>query len=211
MMIVMALLIVKQHGFNDITSGGSLPVKYTNNHSTSLTKGDPFTKIPEFNTLEYKNSSTWSTHCNPNNNPACVGTDMTYYKVTSADTGNKVTISPDYFDGRGSTANIGNWMVDYLDHITLVNQGSREREVTYKLKHNGVILAFVRDENGEIKNDYPLSYKVSLATSEYGAELRDYFEYKIKVPAHSIVRYVVDYNLLANSSGYIEHGATLND
>ena len=73
----------------------------------------------------------------------------------------------------------------------------------------GVILAFVRDENGFIDESYDPKYCIKVNSSTYGDKIDDQFTYTIKVPAHSIVRFSVDYNLLANSYGTISHKAKL--
>ena len=39
----------------------------------------------------------------------------------------------------------------------------------------------------------------------------DIFEYVVTIPANSYVQFTVEYNLLANSSGYIKHTARLMD
>ena len=42
--------------------------------------------------------------------------------------GNPICIDSDHFDGLGYTANIGNWMIDYMENYTLVNHGNNERK-----------------------------------------------------------------------------------
>ena len=39
----------------------------------------------------------------------------------------------------------------------------------------------------------------------------DIFEYYVVVPANGYLQFTVEYNLLANSSGYIKHTAELLD
>ena len=100
--------------------------------------------------------------------------------------------------------------IDYIDTLTLVNQGDNIRKVTYSMTHNGVILAFIRKADGSVDDaSYPLSYCVKIIGSSYGDAIDDCFNYTVIVPAHSVVRFAVDYNLCANSSGSIRHSVTL--
>ena len=61
-----------------------------------------------------------------------------------------------------------------------------------------------------ISKTYEPKYCLRVHASEYGDAIEDPFVYTVEVPAHSIVRFSVDYNLLANASGYIKHTATLD-
>ena len=96
---------------------------------------------------------------------------MTQYINVDYDTKKPIELNYLHYDGRGSIMNIGNWMVDYIDTITLVNQGDKEREFTYSLKHSGVILAFVRDEQGFTSEYYIPSYNTMINSSKYGAAI----------------------------------------
>ena len=143
---------------------------------------------------------------------------MTRYITIDYETGQPIIIGPEYFDGRdmtekdstsdgtGTNANIGNWMVDYIDTFTFVNQGDHARTVTYRINHTGVILAYVRGADGEVDKDaFAPKYCVRIGSSSYGQAITDTFSYSVKVPPHSVVRFSADYNLLANSTGYITH------
>ena len=195
--------------FNDRTAAGELPVTYENNYFTSSRGGKPYAKINNLITQPFKNVLKWNTHINPNSSSNAVGTDMTNYITVDHETKEPVTIDIEHYDGRGQIANIGNWMVDYIDTITLVNQGDKVRKLTYSMSHTGVILAFIRDKNGLVDASYTPKYCAKLGNTVYGDAIDDRFIYSIEVPAHSVVRYSVDYNLLANSSGNIQHSMTL--
>ena len=119
----------------------------------------------------------WYTHISYFDNNNAVGTDMTDYINVDYKTKNKIEIDSAHYDGRGKAPNIGNWMVDYIDTFTLVNQGNKERKFTYSLKHTGVILAFVRDENGFVDKDVKPRYYTKVAASSYGDAIEEYFEY----------------------------------
>ena len=198
--------------FNDKTVSKILPVSFTNPYFTTSKSGPEFSEIPDLQSKSFVNQSTWVTHINPNGTANAVGTDMTRYITIDYETGQPIVIDPMHFDGRCTNANIGNWMVDYIDTFTLVNQGDKDRTVTYRLGHNGVILAYVRDQNGQADiNAFAPKYCVRINSSSYGAAITDPFVYTVKVPAHSVVRFSVDYNLLANSTGYITHKLELGD
>ena len=194
--------------FNDATASDYLPVSYTNPYYSTTYTGTPYGKLTNMKAKEHY-SWSWTTHISAFDNASAVGTDMTDYINVDYKTKKKIEIDSAHYDGRGKAPNIGNWMVDYIDTFTLVNQGNKAREFTYTLKHTGVILAFVRDENGFIKQDIQPKYYIKVNASSYGDTIEDLFEYTVKVPAHSIVRFSVDYNLLANSYGTISHRAYL--
>ena len=208
--------------FNDKTTSNFLPVKYKNTMFSTTSRGPAFSLIPNMQTKTFTNNNHWVTHINPNSTAVAVGTDMTRYITTDFETGEPVIISPLNFDGRDQTpqddksdgtgiqANIGNWMVDYIDTLTLVNQGDTDRKVTYNMSHSGVILAYIRGADGEVDHEaFTPKYCVKINASQYGAAITDLFKYEVVVPAHSVVRFSVDYNLLANSNGYIRHNLEL--
>ena len=195
--------------FNDATVSDYLPVKYTNPYTSTSSSGTPYSKLKNM-TSKTIEGWAWYTHISYFDNNKAVGTDMTDYINVDYKTKNKIEIDSAHYDGRGKAPNIGNWMVDYIDTFTLVNQGNKERKFTYSLKHTGVILAFVRDENGFIDKDVNPRYYTKVAASSYGDAIEEYFEYTVTIPAHSIARFSVDYNLLANSYGTIQHRVYLD-
>ena len=197
--------------FNDATPSGDLPVHYSNPYylKNKNETGTPFDAIPasSFTTQNYDGVTTWQTHITPNSCDS-VGTDMVDFHTIRNDT--KASIVADYkhYDKTGKAISIGNWMTDYIDTITLVNQGNKERTFTYKLKPHGAIVAFVRDENGFISDTYSPRYAIDYYATGY-THIVHPFEYSVKVPAHSVKQFSVNYNLLANSYGTIDHSARL--
>lgn len=194
--------------FNDLTPAGNLKVNYENPYFTSNRSGTKYTPVTGMVTKTFEDASTWVTHINPNSTANAVGTDMTKYITHDYYDYSDICIDYMHYDGRGSVANIGNWMVDYIDTLTFVNQGDTVRKITYRMSHSGVILTFIRDAEGFIDGSYEPTYNVAIASSTYGDSIYKYFQYEIEIPAHSVVRISVDYNLLANSNGFISH--TLN-
>ena len=96
-----------------------------------------------------------------------------------------------------------------MDYFTFVNQGDEDREVTINLKNTGSVCVFLRDKNGKpIKSSamFTIMQKVDKG-EEY--HIQNDFTYTFKVKAHSIKQFIMDYNLLANSCGYVVHKVTL--
>ena len=197
--------------FNDKTNACNLPVTYENPYyvNGSYRTGTPYTTISKYTTQYMTGKTSWNTHINPNNTSNAVGTDMTFYKTIDNATGKEICIDYMHYDGRGKIVNIGNWMVDYIDNITLVNQGDKTRTFTYKLVQSGVLLAFVRDKDGFISDTYTPKYAMRQGTSNYGDGFEDLFIYTVNVAPHSVLQFSVDYNLLANSYGNVVHSASL--
>ena len=197
--------------FNDnhgVSEDIYLPVEYTNKiEAGAATNG---TKYAAFNVVN-NNVSQWSwyTHINPQNNNSAVGTDMTAYHTVDHN-GNPIVIDYLHRDGRGQAANIGNWMIDYMDHYTFVNHGKVDRKVTLNMYHSGVIAVLVRNPDGSLRSDFTPQYAVRLASSSSGAAIEDLFEYTVTIPAGCYVQFVVEYNLLANASGNIQHNVLLH-
>lgn len=187
--------------FNDLTKPQDLPVTFTNYYVDEL----PKEKIPylKLNSVAHQQTLNYfASHMNPQNAHDVVGTDMTKY-YTINDKGEEICIDADHLDGHGNVSNIGNWMMDYMDYYTFVNQGDQDREVTIDMRNTGSICVFIRDKNGKLTRFAPqfTIMHTSLNGPEYS--IKDHFEYTIKIKAHSIKQFIIEYNLLANSCGYV--------
>ena len=195
--------------FSDLTEAQYLPVTYTNYYMDGV-KGSgntPYGKIDS--TAHVQNGREWTTHINPQNNNKAVGTDMTkYYTIDSE--GNEICIDSDHYDGLGYTANIGNWMIDYMENYTFVNHGSKERNIKLSFTNTGSVAVLVRDAEGKYIEG-TAQYTICTTSGAYGQPIMDIFEYYVVVPANGYLQFTVEYNLLANSSGYIKHTAELLD
>ena len=193
--------------FNDNTKGQYLPVTYTNYYDPNVagSGNTPYGKINS--TAHTVNTTKWQTHLNPQSSHTAVGTDMTkYYTIDSE--GNPICIDSDHFDGLGYTANIGNWMIDYMENYTFVNHGEKERKVKVSFTNSGSVAVLVRDKDGKYIEG-TAQYTIVCAASNYGTRIADVFEYTVTIPAHSYVQFTVEYNLLANSNGSIIHTVLL--
>ena len=99
-------------------------------------------------------------------------------------------------------------MIDYMEHYTFVNHGKRNRKVTIGFNNNGCVAVLVRDKNGKLIQGTEQYTIVQKASGNY-AGLSDPFSYTVTVPAGGYVQFVVEYNLVANASGYVRHYAVL--
>ena len=132
--------------FNDHIKQQFLPITFTNYYADDVVEpGTPYGKINS--TAHVKTSTKWATHINPQNNHSAVGTDMTKY-YTINEKGEEICIDSDHYDGLGNKANIGNWMIDYMENYTFVNHGNTERKLFIKFTNNGSVAVLVRDADG---------------------------------------------------------------
>ena len=198
--------------FNDFTLNQMLPVTFDNYYQDELvTQSVPYSKLNS--TKHTQNATMWTTHINPQHTHNAVGSDMTAYYTVDKD-GNKICIDYDHYDGLGHLANIGNWMIDYIDNFTFVNYGKKDRKIVIRMNNVGSLAVMVRDENGKIiKNTPQYTVVVNKSTNE-GKEyeaINDRFVYEVVIPAKKVVQLFVEYNLLANSYGNVTHEVELKD
>lgn len=200
--------------FNDATPAQELPVTFTNYYSDAIQAllaeeirptGAVGEEIPSV--AHVQNRTNWITNVNVQTTPDAVGTDMTSFHTKGPD-GQDIIVGCNWFDTRGRLANLGNWMKDYQEGYTFVNQGDTEREVTVSVLATGAIVAFVRNPDGSIVPGTE-KYYFTYGSNEYGEKFDLGFRYTVKVPAHSVKQFVVEYNLMANSYGHVNHFATL--
>lgn len=190
--------------FSDETANGVLPVSYTNRYASSL----PSTPYAAYDSVEHtvERANTWMTHLNPQNDHTAVGTDMVAFPCTD-ENGNEVVIDNDHADGAGKPANTGNWMIEYQDQFTLVNQGDTERTVTLTLQDHGTLAMLARDGvTGEV-----LEARYTMGLGAGGSSLSGpTYQYDVTVPAHSVRQVALDYLLVACSYGNVTHSARLS-
>lgn len=189
--------------FNDNIGGVDLPVTYTNYYSTSVPSyAKPYSA---YNSKAHTTRSTtsWMTHLNPQNNHRAVGMDMVEFRWHDA-RGNEIVIDNHHADGAGEPANTGNWMIEYQDHFTFVNQGDNDRVIVLKLRDHGTLATLVRDSvTGEV-----LETEFTAGLGESGGVAYN-FTYELTVPAHSIKQVTLDYLLVACSYGSVVHAVEL--
>lgn len=140
------------------------------------------------------------THLNPQNDHGAVGMDMVELLWENR-AGKEIVFDNNHADGSGKPANTANWMIEYQDHFTLVNQGDTDRTVKVNFKDNGTLAMLVRDsQTGEV-----LEARYTMGLCENGNS----FTYTVTVPAHSVKQITFDYLLVACSYGSVKHSATL--
>lgn len=190
--------------FNDLTPAQDLPVVYDNYYDEKATS---YEKIPymKLNSTKHTQHNTyWVTHISSQGCPEGVGTDMTKYNTIKASDGTPICIDDNILDGHGNLANIGNWMVDYMDYFTLVNQGDTEREFSINLNNTGSVCVLLRDNKGKLIKSSPM-FTITSRQQDKEASLDNQFNYVVKIKPHSIKQFIMEYNLLANSCGYVTH------
>ncbi len=186
--------------FSDETKDGMLPVTYTNYYDDNL----PAQAAPyqAYNSTPHtvERATSWMTHLNPQNDHQAIGTDLVEFLWHDED-GNEVIIDNDHADGAGLPANTANWMIEYQDHFTFVNQGDNDRTVKLSLRDHGTLALLVRDsQTGEV-----LKARYTMGLCEDGTS----YAYTLTIPAHSIRQITLDYCLVACSYGSVKHFASL--
>lgn len=188
--------------FGDDDKAGMLPVTYTNYYSNYIPSSAP--AFNKYNSFPHVNNTTsWMTHLNPQNDHRAVGMDMVEF-IWHDQNGKKIVIDNEHADGGGQPANTANWMIEYQDHFTLINQGDTDRTVVLHLRDHGTLAILVRD--GESREVLEASYTAGLGES---SGVFSNYTYEITVPAHSVKQITLDYLLVACSYGSVIHAAEL--
>ena len=193
--------------FNDATPEGKLPVTFSNYYMDDVpAEGEPGAEIPS--TRHEQTLEEWVTHINVQGHPEAVGTDMTSFHTVFGPDQKPVTVGCGWYDTRGKLANIGNWMKDYQDVFTFTNRGESERTVTVHINLTGGLVTFVRNIDGSVVagTEY---FACQRGNEGFGDAFDRAFHYTVKIPAHETVQFIVEYNLMANSTGYVRHSVDL--
>ena len=188
--------------FGDDDKAGRLPVTYTNRYADYVPSvGSPY---KEYNNTDHTvNSTTWMTHLNPQNNHQAVGMDMVEF-IWHASNGAEIIIDNYRADGSGAPANTANWMIEYQDHFTFINQGDEDRTITLHLRDHGTLAILVRDSlTGEVLE---ASYTAGLGEN---SGVFSNYQYQLTVPAHSVQQVTLDYLLVACSYGSVIHAVEM--
>ena len=189
--------------FGDNDKAGYLPVTYTNSYANSVPSYA--TPYSAYNSTDHTvaKSNTWMTHLNPQNDHRAVGMDMVEF-IWHDQNGKEIIIDNHHADGGGAPANTANWMIEYQDHFTFVNQGDNERSVTLHLRDHGTLALLVRDSNsGEV-----LEAAYTAGLGENSGVFSNY-TYTLTIPPHSVKQITLDYLLVACSYGSVMHAVQL--
>ncbi len=188
--------------FDDDDRASRLPVTYTTRYADNVPSST--TPYKEYDNKDHVvNSTTWMTHLNPQNDHRAVGMDMVEFNCRTSG-GKDVVIDNYHADGCGAPANTANWMIEYQDHFTFVNQGDQGRTITLHLRDHGTLAILVRDSvTGEVIDT---SYTTGLAEN---SGVFSNYQYKLTVPAHSVQQVTLDYLLVACSYGSVVHAVEM--
>lgn len=188
--------------FGDDDKARKLPVKYTTRYADRVpSAGSPYAEYDNKDHLV--NSTTWMTHLNPQNNHQAVGMDMVEF-IWHTSNGAEIVIDNYHADGSGAPANTANWMIEYQDHFTFVNQGDQDRTITLHLRDHGTLAVLVRDSaTGEV-----LEAAYTAGLGENSSVFSNY-TYTLTVPAHSVKQVTLDYLLVACSYGSVIHAVEM--
>ena len=184
---------------NDQTEAGSLPVKYdvTYDKMANFRAQKPYAEFKN-DVYPYEGTS-WNTNINPQNGHRAVGTDMSTFECVTTD-GETVVIDNDHADGGKRPANTGNWMIDYHDNMTFVNEGDKPRTFTINKNAHGALMAMVLDREGKV-----LATKCTIVPIDGSSTSEQWEIYKVEVAPHSTVQLTVSFLLMGNSTGSVGH------
>ncbi len=187
---------------NDSTSSCWLPVKYhPYRDSSAAWKNTPYEAYNS--TMQTRNSTQWVTNINPQSAYSGVGSDMMSFECVTTD-GKTVTIDTEHADGYGNRANLGNWMVDYQENMTFVNQGDTTRRFIINKNANGALMAMVMDADRNV-----LAAKCTIRPITASPTAKNYELYTVEVPPHSVKQVTVNFLLMGNSYGSVSNWVEL--
>ncbi len=162
----------------------------------------------------------WATHSDAQHYADAVGTDITIFNTVYSGGTDKplkdISFGLYNFSTQGIVLEMGNWMKDYQDLFTFVNQGDKPRTVRIHLRPNGGLAAFFRDMNGKVipGTEKSALYRGGGANPFDGPiKMLEAFDIAVHqeftIPAHSVFQVVAEYNLMANSCGNVRHWVEL--
>lgn len=186
--------------FNDLTTSQNLPVTYESYYADTLKASyEPFEPVTGcYNHV--KSGTYWETHLSAqvHRDINLIGSDMVdLYAICD---GKEVILSNYIANPTGQIWDFGNWMIEYQDVFTFVNNGNQTRKVQcYVLSDYGSIFYNVKSLEDELY--------YSSATAIRCTGRVPLVEYTIA--AHSVESVVLQYVLPANTSGGVIHYVTL--
>lgn len=179
--------------FDDTTLKGNLPVYYTNYYSDNVKEVyTPGEKIKDVTKHLYKDN-VYKTHLSSQLHHDYVGTDLIEHITTFNK--KKCVLSTYIANPGGNIWDYGNWMIEYQDNQTFVNNGNNTRTIRHYLTNPGSIFYIIKDLKGNIIK--------TGATCEIATGIIPVFEFE--VAPHSKVTYSIQYVLPANDCGSMVH------
>ena len=161
-----------------------------------------------------QNRNYWATHLDVQQSFDCVGTEVALFHTVDKN-GNPIVYGCNYWDSEGKLPNMGSWMKDYQDVFTFVNQGDKPRTVRINIIPNGAMPVMMRSMDGKRIMDNGLApfYALNHGPDMINGGLKEGFDrachYEVVIPPHSVKQFAVEYNLMANSNGYVRHSVEL--
>ncbi|MBQ4617530.1 MAG: hypothetical protein IJB27_04060 [Clostridia bacterium] len=187
--------------FNDSIGGGMLPVSYTTSYASPANiQATGAYGLYDNKDHTYSRRFDWQTHINQQDVNTAVGTDLVGFRCRDAN-GVERLVDSYHADGTGNFGNFGNWMIEYQEHFSFVNQGNKTRTITLNYMDNGAMLMMPRDsQTGEV-----LEAKLPVGGSQTGYN----YSYSITIPPHSSKQITMTYLLLPMSAGTVTHSAVI--
>ena len=109
--------------------------------------------------------------------------------------GKEITLSVYKATPAGKVWDFGNWMIEYQENCVFVNQGDMERTLRFSLINGGSILYIFKDEQGNV---------LKCGTTFITCTGRTHC-YEMKIKPHSRQVVSMQFVLLANNNGSVEH------
>lgn len=200
---VQALIESNPVFYIDDDTSGSLPVTYTFQKDRAANYRTKKAYESFKSTEETYTGHSWTTNINPQGGGRAVGTDMSSFECVTTK-GETVVIDTEHSDGTNAPANLGNWMIDYHDNITIVNQGDKARTVTVNKSAQGALMTYVADPDGNV-----LKTKCTIVPLEEPRDYRHWEIYEVEIPPHSVMQFTVSFLLMGNSYGNVGHWITV--
>ncbi len=181
-----------------------------------ISPGDP---VPGGRDPHVQELRQWATHSDAQHYPDAVGTDITAFRAVLSDGTDHPTATLQYglynFSPQCIVPEMGNWMKDYQDLFTFVNQGDTSRTVRIHIVPNGCLSVFFRDAEGSLlwgREKFGLTRPGGPDPFGSGAMLEAIdtaVHEEFSVPPHTVLQIVAEYNLMANSFGNVKHRVEL--
>lgn len=220
---------------NDKTVSGNIPVTYQTSYDKRAQSNMTTPYRTYNNSLRTLNRWSWTSALNPQTSNNAIGTDMMVFHCVDTN-GTARVIDNDHADGSGEPANTGNWMVQYNDNYTLINSGTKPRtfHIYTQGSVSGALMTAVRDKDGKVLEARLKAQPYSYQTLPAGANPAHYrlvngtwwpmvdgtpfcetarrraLVWTITVQPRSYEQFTVDYLIMGNSCGSVEHWVVLD-
>lgn len=179
--------------FDDNTQEGNLPVYYQVYYADQLKEEyQPFEKITHCTYHEVYNDC-WLTHLSAQLHHNYCGKDMV--DLIGICNGQEILLSNYVANPTGKIWDFGNWMIEYQEYCTFVNEGNHSRTVNFYLVNGSSVFYIMKDlENHILKS----GATVNVCTGEIPI-------YSCTIPPKTTKTLVMQFVLPANTGGSVKH------